>query len=68
MEQQNNGPNLKSNAAAGYQGPMKIEFLKGAGLLPLHSNQKRNKFPRALGWTCLSHPFRNVRVKSISKY
>ena len=26
-------PNLKNNAAAGYQGPVKIELLKGAGLL-----------------------------------
>ena len=28
-------PTLKNNAAAGYQGPVKIEILKGAGLLPL---------------------------------
>ena len=27
-------PALKKNAAAGYQGPVKIEVLKGAGLLP----------------------------------
>ena len=27
-------PGLKNNAAAGYQGPVKIELLKGAGLLP----------------------------------
>ena len=26
-------PNLKSNAAAGYQGPVKIEVLKAEGLL-----------------------------------
>ena len=26
-------PTLKNNAAAGYQGPVKIELLKGAGLL-----------------------------------
>ena len=26
-------PNLKNNAATGYQGPVKIELLKGAGLL-----------------------------------
>ena len=26
-------PALKNNAAAGYQGPVKIELLKGAGLL-----------------------------------
>ena len=26
-------PTLKSNAAAGYQGPVKIELLKGVGLL-----------------------------------
>ena len=26
-------PALKNNAAAGYQGPVKIEFLKSAGLL-----------------------------------
>ena len=26
-------PALKSNAAAGYQGPVKIELLKGVGLL-----------------------------------
>ena len=26
-------PTLKNNAAAGYQGPLKIELLKGAGLL-----------------------------------
>ena len=26
-------PSLKNNAAAGYQGPVKIELLKGAGLL-----------------------------------
>ena len=26
-------PALKTNAAAGYQGPVKIELLKGAGLL-----------------------------------
>ena len=26
-------PTLKKNAAAGYQGPVKIELLKGAGLL-----------------------------------
>ena len=32
----NNGtmfPALKNNAATGYQGPVKIELLKGAGLL-----------------------------------
>ena len=28
-------PNQKSNAAAGYQGPGKIQLLKGAGLLKL---------------------------------
>ena len=28
-------PGLKNNAAAGYQGPVKIELLKGAGLLSL---------------------------------
>ena len=27
-------PTLKNNAAAGYQGSVKIELLKGAGLLP----------------------------------
>ena len=32
-EQQNNAPNPKNNAAAGYQGPVKIELLKGACLL-----------------------------------
>ena len=26
-------PTLKNNAAAGYQGPVKIKLLKGAGLL-----------------------------------
>ena len=26
-------PTLKNNAAAGYKGPMKIELLKGVGLL-----------------------------------
>ena len=26
-------PTLKNNAAAGYEGPLKIELLKGAGLL-----------------------------------
>ena len=26
-------PALKNNAAAGYQGPVKIELLKGVGLL-----------------------------------
>ena len=26
-------PTLKNNAAVGYQGPVKIELLKGAGLL-----------------------------------
>ena len=26
-------PTLKNNAAAGYQGPVKIELLKGTGLL-----------------------------------
>ena len=26
-------PTLKDNAAAGYQGPVKMELLKGAGLL-----------------------------------
>ena len=26
-------PTLKNNAAAGYKGPLKIELLKGAGLL-----------------------------------
>ena len=26
-------PTLKNNAAAGYQGPVEIEILKGAGLL-----------------------------------
>ena len=31
-EQQNNAPNPKNNAAAGYQGPVKIKLLKGAGL------------------------------------
>ena len=30
---QNNAPNPKNNAAVGYQGPVKIELLKGAGLL-----------------------------------
>ena len=35
-EQQNNVPNLKkNNAAAGYQGPVKIELLKGAGPLEI---------------------------------
>ena len=34
-EQQNNAPNpKKNNAAAGYKGPVKIELLKGADLLP----------------------------------
>ena len=28
-------PTLRNNAAAGYQGPVKIELLKGAGLLIL---------------------------------
>ena len=32
-EQQNNAPSLKNNAAAGYKGPVKIDVLKGAGLL-----------------------------------
>ena len=32
-EQQNNAPNPKNNAAAGYQGPVKIELLRDAGLL-----------------------------------
>ena len=33
-EQQNNVPNpKKKNTAAGYQGPVKIEFLEGASLL-----------------------------------
>ena len=32
-EQQNNAPNPKNNADAGYQGPVKIMLLKGAGLL-----------------------------------
>ena len=33
-EQHNNAPALKkNNAAAGYQSPVKIELLKGAGLL-----------------------------------
>ena len=32
-EQENNAPNPKNNAAAGYQGPVKIEILKSAGLL-----------------------------------
>ena len=31
-------PTLKNNAAAGYQGPVKIELLKGAGLLSDHSS------------------------------
>ena len=30
-EQQNNVPTPKNNAAAGYQGPVKIELSKGAG-------------------------------------
>ena len=29
----NNAPNPKINAAAGYKGPVKIELLKGTGLL-----------------------------------
>ena len=32
-EQQNNVPSPKKSAAAGYNGPVKIELLKGAGLL-----------------------------------
>ena len=32
-EKQNHDPNPKNNSAAGYQGPVKIELLKGAGLL-----------------------------------
>ena len=31
--QQNNVPSLKGNETAGYKGPVKIELLKGAGLL-----------------------------------
>ena len=34
-EQQNNAPSPKNNAAGGYQGPVKIQLLKGAGLLKL---------------------------------
>ena len=32
-EQQNNASSPKNNAAAGYQGPVKIELLKGTGPL-----------------------------------
>ena len=32
-EQQNNAPNPKNNAAAGYRGPVKIELLEDAGVL-----------------------------------
>ena len=32
-EQQNNAPSPKNNAAASYQGPVKIKLLKGAGPL-----------------------------------
>ena len=35
-KQQNNAPSPKNNAAAGnYQGPLKIELLKGEGLLKI---------------------------------
>ena len=37
-EQQNNAPNPKNNAAAGYQGLVKIKLLKGAGLHVLFYN------------------------------
>ena len=34
-------PAIKNNAAAGYQGPVKIELLKGAGLLLSIKKQKK---------------------------
>ena len=40
----NNGtmlPTAKNNAAAGYQGPVKIELLKGAGLLNCSYQQRK---------------------------
>ena len=37
--EQNNAPNPKLSAAAGYLGPVKIELLKGAGLLSVGTQQ-----------------------------
>ena len=41
-EQQNNVSSPKTNAAAGYQGPVKIELLKGAGLLNTVGTKREN--------------------------
>ena len=41
-------PALKNNAAAGFQGPVKIELLKGGGLLiqwPLHAVSQTDLTP-----------------------
>ena len=42
-------PALKNNAAAGYQGPVKIELLKGACLLLFWSGQVRVDLTYRLG-------------------
>ena len=39
-------PTLKNSAAAGYQGPVKIEFLKVTGLLKKSPSVRRMKSPR----------------------
>ena len=39
----NNVPNPKNNAAAGYKGPVRIEPLKGAGLLDFTRNKRGGK-------------------------
>ena len=36
-------PTLKNNAAAGYQDPVRIELLKGAGIVPCRQSSKLTK-------------------------
>ena len=54
-EQLNNAPNPKNNAASGYQGPVKIELLKGTGLLEMMRMIPRKNRLSSYKLTCLMY-------------